>query len=56
MTISKLTTRYRVTLPKIVRKRLGVGPGDKLEFVEKGGQFRVRKLRESDEIRRSRGH
>jgi AbrB family looped-hinge helix DNA binding protein len=28
-----VTTRGRITLPAWVRERLGVGPGDKVEFV-----------------------
>jgi AbrB family looped-hinge helix DNA binding protein len=33
MPISTLTTKGQTTIPKDVRDTLGVGPGDRLEFV-----------------------
>jgi AbrB family looped-hinge helix DNA binding protein len=39
----KLTSRGRVTLPRPVRERLGLHPGDAVEFVEEDGTFRIRK-------------
>lgn len=32
--MSKITSKGQVTIPKRVRERLGVRPGDELEFVE----------------------
>jgi antitoxin PrlF len=42
MATATLTSKGQITLPKIVRERLGVGAGDKVEFVETApGTFRV---------------
>lgn len=40
---AKITSKGQLTLPKEVREKLGVGPGDELDFVEEDGQFLVRK-------------
>jgi antitoxin PrlF len=42
MATATVTSKGQITLPKIVRDRLGVGAGDKVEFVETApGIFRV---------------
>jgi antitoxin PrlF len=42
MATATVTGKGQITLPKIVRERLGVGAGDKVEFVETApGTFRV---------------
>lgn len=40
---TKLTSKSQVTIPKAVRERLGLRPGDEIEFVEDDGGFRVQK-------------
>ena len=40
---SKVTSRGRVSLPREVRKRLALLPGDEVEFTEEEGIFRIRK-------------
>jgi antitoxin PrlF len=40
-----LTSKGQMTLPKAVRDRLGVKPGDRLDFVEDDDGFRVVKVR-----------
>ena len=52
---AKITSKGQLTLPKFVRERLGVGPGDELEFVEESGQFLVRKLVRSSPFHAYRG-
>jgi AbrB family looped-hinge helix DNA binding protein len=39
----RITTKGRVTIPKEVRDRLGIGPGSEVEFVEQAGGFILRK-------------
>ena len=34
MATAKLTSKGQITLPKSVRDKLGVGSGDKVEFIE----------------------
>ncbi|MBI3635119.1 MAG: AbrB/MazE/SpoVT family DNA-binding domain-containing protein [Candidatus Rokubacteria bacterium] len=40
---SKLTTQGQVSVPAVVRRRLGVGPGAVLEWSEDGGAIVVRR-------------
>lgn len=41
--LSSVTQKYQVTLTKDVREVLGVKPGDKVVFVQRGGEVIVRK-------------
>ena len=42
MATATLTSKGQITLPKVVRERLGVEAGDKVDFVEtEPGVFRV---------------
>ncbi len=42
MTAARLTSKGQLTLPKDVRDALGVGPGDRVEFVKmQDGNFAV---------------
>lgn len=36
---AKITAKGQVTIPLIVRRRLGVGPGDEIEFQETSNGF-----------------
>ena len=40
---TKITTKGQATIPKEIRLRLGLGPGDELEFVEVDGEIVLRK-------------
>jgi antitoxin PrlF len=40
---SKLTVQGQISVPAEVRKKLGVGPGGVLEWVEEGGKIVVRR-------------
>ena len=40
---AKITSKGQLTLPKGVRDKLGVGPGDEVEFVDIDGEFHLRK-------------
>ncbi len=41
MSAATLTRKGQITLPKAVRQRLGVGSGDRIEFIEADGGFLV---------------
>ena len=41
MAKARLTSRGQTTVPKQVRDRLGLQPGDEIEFVEEAGVFRL---------------
>lgn len=44
-TTAKITSKGQITIPKAVRERLGVGPGDRLEFVIEGDRIAVRPIK-----------
>ena len=39
----KVSSKGQVTIPKAVREKLGLRPGDKVDFYEKNGWFYLRK-------------
>jgi antitoxin PrlF len=39
MPATKMTSKGQITLPKEVREKLGISPGDELEFIEEEGEF-----------------
>lgn len=41
----KITSKGQVTIPKEIRESTGMMPGTEVEFVEDGGEIRVRKVR-----------
>jgi len=43
MAKTKITSKGQVTIPKEVRERLGLRPGDEIEFVEERKGYRVQK-------------
>ena len=42
-TVSRITSKAQVTVPRSVRDRMGVGPGDDIEWEWEGSECRVRK-------------
>jgi antitoxin PrlF len=42
---ARITSKGQITIPKVVRDRLGVGPGDALEFDFEGERLEVRPKR-----------
>ena len=40
---AKITAKGQVTIPLVVRRRLGIGPGDEIEFRETANGFLVTK-------------
>jgi AbrB family looped-hinge helix DNA binding protein len=45
---SKVTTKGQVTIPRVLRKRLGIRTGQVLEFTERGGHLIATKGRTED--------
>jgi len=43
MSDAKVTSKGQFTIPKAVRDQLGLRTGDRLEFVEDNGGFRIEK-------------
>jgi AbrB family looped-hinge helix DNA binding protein len=43
--VSRMTTRGRVTVPKVVREEFGLNPGDEVDFVPvRPGRLRIVKV------------
>ena len=45
MSTATVTSKGQITLPRVVRKALGLGVGDKVDFVEVEGGFKIVPLR-----------
>lgn len=56
MARTKVTTKGQVTIPKDVRERLGLRPGDEIEFVQDHGGYRVQKRVPASPFAKYRGH
>ncbi len=56
MARTKITTKGQVTIPKDVRERLGLRPGDEIEFVEDTAGFRVQKRVLASPFKKYRGY
>ena len=53
---TKITSKGQVTIPKDVRERLGLRPGDEIEFVDDRQGFRVQTRVAASPFRTYRGH
>jgi antitoxin PrlF len=53
---SRLTDKGQITVPRLVRERLGLRPGDEVEFVAEGDGYRLRKVLRRNPFSRYRGH
>jgi AbrB family looped-hinge helix DNA binding protein len=54
MATATVTSKGQITLPKEIRKALGLGAGDVVDFVESDGGFRLVPMRK--DIRDLKGH
>jgi antitoxin PrlF len=52
----RLTSKGQITIPKKVREGLGLRPGDEVEFVAEGGEYRLRKVLRVNPFSRYRGY
>jgi AbrB family looped-hinge helix DNA binding protein len=52
---SKVTAQGQISVPAEIRRRLGLGPGSVLEWVEENGQVHVRRANRysSDDVNRA---
>lgn len=55
MAKTRITSKGQVTIPKHVRERLGIRPGDELEFIEEDGVFKLRKRIDPEVFRKYLG-
>jgi antitoxin PrlF len=53
--MSRLTSKGQVTIPKPVRERLGLQPGDEVEFIESPEGVRLRRRPQDNPFERWRG-
>lgn len=56
METSRMTIKGQVTIPKTFRDRLGLHPGDAVEFVEEADGVRLKKLVSRSPFARYRGY
>jgi AbrB family looped-hinge helix DNA binding protein len=52
---AKLTGKGRVTIPRVVRERLGLQSGDEIDFEEERGVYTLRKHVQGAPFQRYRG-
>jgi antitoxin PrlF len=51
----KVTSKGQITIPREIRRRLGVQPGDHIWLAEKGGAFQVEPDRRESPFEKYRG-
>jgi AbrB family looped-hinge helix DNA binding protein len=56
MPTTKVTSKGQITVPKEVREKLGLAPGDELEFIELDGEYHVRRRIRQSPFKRYRGY
>ncbi|MDP2661382.1 MAG: AbrB/MazE/SpoVT family DNA-binding domain-containing protein [Dehalococcoidia bacterium] len=56
MVTAKITSKGQVTIPKVVRERLGLRPGIEIDFVEDRGGFRIEKRLAASPFGKYRGY
>jgi antitoxin PrlF len=53
---AKITSKGQITIPRDVRERLGLRPGDDIEFVEESEGYRIQKLVPVTPFKKYRGY
>lgn len=56
MTTAKVTSKGQITIPKPVRDRLGLRSGDRVDFIEEGGVWRIQKEVAESPFEKYRGY
>lgn len=54
MCLVTISTRYQVTVPKEIRERFGINPGDKALFIPRGKSIEVIFARTKEEMEEKR--
>jgi antitoxin PrlF len=44
MITAKVSSKGQITIPKAIREKLGISPGERIGFIEKRGVFMIKKL------------
>lgn len=52
---ARITSKGQITVPRDIRRALGVRPGDRLLFEQDGGEVRVRPVRTKSPFEKYRG-
>lgn len=52
---AKITSKGQITVPREIRRAMGVRPGDTLLFEQQGSEFRVRPVRTESPFEKFRG-
>jgi antitoxin PrlF len=53
--VAKVTSKGQITLPRDLRRRLGIRAGDKVSFEEVGAEICIRPVKTSDAFEKYRG-
>ena len=53
METTKITEKGQVTIPKLIREKLHLIPGDKIEWIMDNGGSRLRKIRSKEKLMES---
>ena len=53
--LARITSKGQITVPHEIRRALGVGPGDQLQFEKEGNVVRVRPVRTESPFEKYRG-
>ncbi len=53
--VARITSKGQITVPHEIRRALGVGPGDRLEFEKEGNIVQVRPVRTKSAFEKYRG-
>jgi len=52
---ARITSKGQITVPHEIRRAMGVGPGDQLEFEQKGNEIHVRAVHYVSPFEKYRG-
>ena len=56
MSKTKVTSKGQITVPQLIRERMGLRPGDELEFFEENGVYHIKKCLSPNPFKKYRGY